>query len=141
MAGRQSFMDANQGEIAMTVNIFKHETDVQQFAAGQTIFTPGDPGDMMFAVKSGEVDILINDVLVETVGEGGIFGEMALVDHLPRSGRSVARTDCELIRIDEDRFMKLVKFNPFFALEVLKVTTARLRRMDQLLGNAGSAPA
>lgn len=122
----------------MAVNIFKHEADVVTYTTGQTIFTKGDPGDLMYAVKRGEVDIYINDVLVETVGEGGIFGEMALVEHQPRSGRSVARTDCELIRVDENRFMNLVKFNPFFALEVLKVTTARLRRMDNLLKSGGA---
>src|SRR5690242_2730200 len=100
----------------MTVNIFKNEPDVVQYKAGDTIFTKGDPGDTMFAVKSGEVDILINDVLVETVGEGGIFGEMSLIERQPRSGRSIARTDCELVRVDENRFMHLVKYNPFFAL-------------------------
>jgi len=117
----------------MAPNIFKNESDVVGFKQGDSIFGPGDPGELMFAVKSGEVDILIHDIHVETVSEGGIFGEMGLIEHKTRSGRAVARTDCELVRVDEDRFMTLVKYNPFFALEVLKVTTARLRRMDDRL--------
>jgi len=125
----------------MTVNIFKHETDVVDFKQGDVIFGAGDSGEIMYAVKSGEVDILIHDVLVETVSEGGIFGEMGLIEHKARTGKAIARTDCALVRVDENRFMQLVKFNPFFALEVLKVTTARLRRMDDLLKNAGSAAA
>jgi CRP-like cAMP-binding protein len=111
------------------MNIFKDEQDTVTFSAGDTIFSAGDPGDVMFAVKSGTVEIFFNDALLETIGEGGIFGEMALIDRSARSANAVAKTDCELIRIDEDRFDLLVKFNPYFALEVLRVTVRRLRRM------------
>ena len=112
-----------------SMNIFKNEQDTVTYSAGEKIFSVGDPGDVMYAIKSGAVDIFFNEELLETVGEGGIFGEMALVDKNVRSANAIARTACELVRIDEDRFDLLVKFNPYFALEVLRVTVRRLRRM------------
>lgn len=54
-----------------TINTFRHETDVVTFAAGQTLFSEGDPGDVMYVVQEGEVDIVIQSRLVETVGPGG----------------------------------------------------------------------
>jgi CRP-like cAMP-binding protein len=111
------------------MNIFKSEQDTVTYSAGETIFSVGDPGDVMFAIKSGTVDIFFDEALLETVKEGGIFGEMALVDRSVRSANAIAKTDCELVQINEDRFDLLVKFNPYFALEVLRVTVRRLRRM------------
>jgi CRP-like cAMP-binding protein len=110
------------------MNIFKNEEDTISFSEGETIFNEGDPGDVMFAVKSGSVDIFFGERLLETITEGGIFGEMALVDHEPRSAKAVARTDVELVRIDENRFNGIVQYNSFFALNVLRVAVKRLRR-------------
>jgi CRP/FNR family cyclic AMP-dependent transcriptional regulator len=112
-----------------SINIFRNEEDTVTYSAGDTIFSVGDPGEVMFAVKSGAVEIFFNEQLLETVREGGIFGEMALFDHEVRSATAIAKTDCELVRVDEDRFDLLVKFNPYFALEVLRITVRRLRRM------------
>lgn len=114
----------------MSVNIFKNESDVVSFSAGQQIFGIGEPGEEMFAVKSGEVEIRIGDHIMETISAGGIFGEMALVDKAPRSATATAISDCELVRIDEHRFQTVVKYNPLFALQVLKVSVERLRRMN-----------
>ena len=112
-----------------TLDLLKNETDTVLYEAGQQIFSTGDAGDVMYAVIFGEVEIIADDEVLETVEPGGVFGEMALVDQEPRSASAVAKTDCELVRIDENRFNLLVKFNPFFALEVLRVTVQRLRRL------------
>jgi CRP-like cAMP-binding protein len=63
--------------------------------------------------------------------KGGIFGEMSLIDDKPRSATARARTDCELVPIDEGRFLELVHQKPGFALEVMKVMAERLRSMDE----------
>ncbi len=52
----------------------------------------------MYVVQEGEVDIVIRDQVVETVGPGGILGELALIDQGPRSASARARTDCKLVR-------------------------------------------
>ncbi len=111
-----------------TVEIFKFEKNVATFDAGQTIFNAGDEGHCMYVVQAGEVDVFVNGQLIETVGPGGIFGEMALIDKSPRSATLVARTDCRLVPIDEARFMQHVHRTPFFALQVMRIMTARLRR-------------
>lgn len=116
-----------------TVNTFKHETDVVTFAAAQTIFEAGSPGDVMYIVQEGQVDIMIHGHLVETVEPGGIVGEMGLIDSTARSGSAIARTDCKLVALDETRFKVYVHNTPFFAIQVMRILVDRLRRMDQLV--------
>lgn len=110
-----------------TINLFQNEKDTVTFKAGETIFEKGAEGDAMYAVKSGVVETVLDGQVLSTIEIGGIFGEMALVDHSPRSASAVAKTDCELVRIDEDRFQILMKSNPFFGLYVLRITVERLR--------------
>jgi CRP-like cAMP-binding protein len=97
---------------------------------GQVIFSAGDAGREMFIVRTGSVDLRIGDTLLETVGQGGIFGEMALVDPAPRSATAVAGPDCTLVLLDVHSFNDLVRRVPGLALEVMKVMAGRLRRTN-----------
>jgi CRP-like cAMP-binding protein len=111
--------------------IFTNEPDVRTFTAGQTIFAEGDPGDgHMFAVLDGEVDIIRSNKPLATVASGGVFGEMALIDHEPRSAGAVARTDCRVAAITDQRFMRLVSQNPHFALDMMRLLTERIRHNE-----------
>jgi CRP-like cAMP-binding protein len=101
------------------------------YSAGQTIFSQGDPGNQMFIVLDGTVDIVIRGKSIATLDSGNIFGEMALIDKNPRSATALAKTDVRLAAIDEERFMELVKENPRFALRIMSILAARLRRMDE----------
>ncbi|MCA9943695.1 MAG: cyclic nucleotide-binding domain-containing protein [Anaerolineales bacterium] len=113
-----------------TINIFKHETNVQYFSAGETIFAQGEMPTLMYVVQDGEVDILLNGQVVETAAPGGILGEMALVDDSPRSATAVAKTDCRLVPLDEKSFLDHIHRTPFFALQVMRILTDRLRNMN-----------
>jgi len=113
-----------------TIGLFKNATSFEVFAPGQTVFQDGDPARVMYVVKEGEVDILIGGKLVETVGPGGLLGEVALIDAHPRSGTAVARTECQLVPIDERRFTFLIQQTPQFALQVMRIMAERLRRAD-----------
>jgi CRP-like cAMP-binding protein len=104
----------------------------EYFAAGQTIFTQGEHGHVMYVILEGEVDIIYLDTVLETVGPGGIIGEMALIDHSPRTASAIARTDCRLLPVNEKRFYYKVQAAPDFALNVMKTMAERLRRMDRL---------
>jgi CRP/FNR family transcriptional regulator, cyclic AMP receptor protein len=117
----------------MKIQLFDKDQQAQLFPAGQTVFRDGDPGDHMFAVIEGAVDIIVRDKTVETVGPGGVFGEMALVEERPRSAAAVVKSDSRLVAIDRKRFMFLVQQNPFFALQLMTIMAARLRRMDEQL--------
>jgi CRP/FNR family cyclic AMP-dependent transcriptional regulator len=112
------------------VSVFRFADDFEAFSAGQHIFTAGQPGDVMYVVKEGEVDVVIKGKVVDTVGPGGLLGEMALIDKRPRSATAVAKTDCKLVSVDEQRFQRLVQQTPHFAIQVMKVMAQRLRQMD-----------
>jgi CRP-like cAMP-binding protein len=108
--------------------LFRHATDSVSFAPGEVIFEVGTPGDCMYVVIEGEVGIVSGGRTIETTGPGGILGEMSLIDRSPRSATAIAHTACRLVPIDEKRFQFLVGQTPFFALQVMRVMCARLRR-------------
>jgi len=112
---------------------FAHDGKNEHVPAGQYFFRSGEQGDEMFVVTSGEVEIIVGDTLVETVHPGGMFGEMALIDHRERSADVIAKTDADVVVIDTERFRALVASDPSFALEVMKIMVDRLRRLDALL--------
>lgn len=114
----------------VTIELFRNASDAELYTTGQVIFSAGDLGKLMYVVKEGEVNILVKDMVVETVGPGGILGEMALIDAQARSATAVAKTDCQLVPIDEKRFLFLVQQTPFFSLHVMRVLAHRLRQMD-----------
>lgn len=97
---------------------------------GQVIFSAGDTGREMFIVRTGSVDLRIGETVLETVEQGGIFGELALVDPAPRSATAVAGPDCTLVLVDAQAFGDLVRRVPGLALEVMKVMARRLRRVN-----------
>ncbi len=102
------------------------------FNSGRGIFQEGEPGHKMYVVKDGVVELCVHGKLVLTVRKGGIIGEMALIDNKPRSASARAKTDCELLPIDNARFISLVRQKPSFAIEVMKVLAERLRIMDEM---------
>jgi CRP-like cAMP-binding protein len=113
-----------------TLDLFRNARDFESYPAGHVVFRAGDPGDIMYVIKEGEIEIIINDKVVETVGPGGIVGEMALIDTRPRSATVVAKTDCQLVPINEKRFTFLIQQTPYFSLQVMRVLVERIRRMD-----------
>ena len=115
-------------------NLFSNATDFKTFPAGETIFKEGQPGDMMYIVIEGEVDVLVHGKVVYSIGgPGGVLGEMALIDTQPRSATAVARTACKLVPIDQKRFTFLIQQTPYFAVEVMRTMAERLRRMNATL--------
>ena len=117
-------------------NVFEKQTPPVTYAAGSIIYKEGQTRDSMYIVKKGAVDLLVRGERVETVAEGGFFGEIAMVDHSPRSATAVAKTDCSLIAINEKQFLFNVQEAPFFALIVMRTLTARLRKRSMVLAPA-----
>ncbi len=112
-----------------TFSIFNNEPDVRTFSAGQVIFGEGQAGDgLMYAVLEGEVEIVRQERVLDTVKPGGVFGEMALLDQLPRSASAIARTECRVAAITEQRFTRVISQNPHFALNLMRLLTERVRR-------------
>lgn len=106
---------------------------------GQTIFSTGDHGHVMYVVMTGVVDIFVGDEKVERAEVGSLLGEMALISDEPRTATAIAVTDCDLVTIDTQQFYSLVQQAPPFATKVMKVMADRLRRMNQRMLNAAAA--
>jgi CRP-like cAMP-binding protein len=112
-----------------TINISKNAETAERYAAGDVIFTAGDPGDRFYVVREGTVTLSTADGRkLEDLGPGGIFGELGVLERAPRSATATAATDCDLVPLDERRFVFHVSQTPFFALTVMRVLADRLRR-------------
>jgi CRP/FNR family transcriptional regulator, cyclic AMP receptor protein len=108
--------------------MFRNDAEAQNVAPGEDIFRAGDPADCFYVVRSGSVLIHDGARELETLGEGGIFGELALVDGQPRSASATAVGETTVVPIDERRFQRLVQQTPYFAQAVMRVMAERLRR-------------
>jgi CRP-like cAMP-binding protein len=73
------------------------------------------------------VAISIRGAVVERVGPGGVFGEMALIDQSPRSANAAAETDCTLLAINRNVFLSMVKSDPTFGISLLSSMAERVR--------------
>ncbi len=113
----------------MKIHLFDNTTDYTVMPAGRVIFNSGDPGDCMYVVIGGEVDITVNGRVIETVGPGGIFGEMALVEDQPRTATAIVKSESKLVAVNRNRFLFMVQQTPFFSLQLLTIVTDRLRRL------------
>jgi CRP/FNR family transcriptional regulator, cyclic AMP receptor protein len=119
-------------------NLIEQEPKVEvTVPAGARIFREGDRGAVMFGVISGEVDIFVGNVVLEIVGPGMVFGEMALIDDDVRSASASARTECRLVQIDLAAFDALTMSNPGFARQLMKIMAGRLRRMNSRMMEIG----
>ena len=108
--------------------LLRRSVPVRQVDAGEKIFLEHETGNEMFVVVSGRIDVLTFGRVLEQVGPGGIFGEMALIDEGPRSAAALAAEPSEVVVIDRDLFAVLVREEPGFALTVMRTLAARLRR-------------
>jgi CRP-like cAMP-binding protein len=111
-------------------DFLRQETKFETFPAGTSVFQEGDTGEVMYFIQQGQVDILYRDTVINTHESGEIFGEMALIDGKgkARSASAIAKTDCQLVSIDEKQFLFLVGQHPSFALGTLRVLADRLRK-------------
>jgi CRP-like cAMP-binding protein len=113
-----------------TLELFRNDPSQVQYKSGDVIFSAGDPGDRMYVVKQGEVEIVAGGKLVDTATAGEIFGEMALIDSSARSATARAKSDCSLIPVDQNRFTFLIQQTPFFSIYVMRVLADRIRRVN-----------
>ena len=117
-----------------TVKILQNNSHVKSFRAGEIIFHQGTEGNIMYGIINGEVEMLVNDKVVETIREGDVFGQGALLhsDHL-RTSTARAKTNCEIACLDQQHFLFAVQETPMFALEVMRSYSDRLRHLKLLI--------
>jgi CRP/FNR family transcriptional regulator, cyclic AMP receptor protein len=101
--------------------------------AGGTVFIQGDPGDCMYIVQSGTIDMVIGDTVIETIGANEALGFMSMIDEMPRSSTARAREACELSLIDVRTFRFMVDEVPNFAGYIMGVLARRIRGMSKAI--------
>lgn len=112
----------------------------REFRQGDSIFHQGDPGEVMYLVESGQVRVFFlgdegQEVTVIICGAGDIFGEMALIDDLPRSASAAALEDTVAYALSRDNFRKHMRHTAQLALNFMKALSLRVRYTSQLVGN------
>ncbi len=115
------------------------------FSAGDIVFSEGQDGAEMYIIQSGEVEILKQtdgeQVRLALLEEGDFFGEMAILEDLPRTASARAATDCALVRIDRGTFDQLVRHDPEIAVRMLRKLSFRLRQAGpSLIDSAAEGP-
>jgi|ERR1700728_2209660 len=110
--------------------LFNNAQRTVNVPANTTVFKEGDPGDEMYGIVEGQIQLRIADRIIRTLGVDDVFGEMALVDSTARSATAVATTDTVLAVIDRHRFLFLVQETPMFALQVMSALADRSRDRD-----------
>lgn len=114
-------------------DLFRHDPNLAEFAAGQTLCREDEVGTAMYVVLAGHARVTSGDLLLEEVGVGDIVGELGVLDAMPRVATVTATTDCTVVVIDPQRFRFLVEARPDFAREVMQVMARRLRQCDTRL--------
>jgi CRP/FNR family transcriptional regulator, cyclic AMP receptor protein len=103
------------------------EQGTVRYDRGKVIMVQGQAGAFMYVVLEGRVAITLRGTVVERVGPGGVFGEMALVDQGARTANANAEADCVLLAINRQIFLNLVKADPTFGVSLLTAIAERVR--------------
>jgi uncharacterized membrane protein len=119
------------------------ELDVVRYKAGDMVFSYGDPGDSLYVIRTGEVEVFFKDdtgerIVLETAREGDFFGELSLLDNGPRTASVVVTRDVEALRVDRSDLDHLLRMHPEAALDLLTAMGKRMRVTAELLRHTAS---
>src|SRR4051794_32033631 len=111
--------------------------DLVKLEPNQTLFRTGDPGESLYLVRGGEIELFINDnagqkIVLDTARTGDFFGEIALLDAAPRTATAKALTDSELLELDRGDLLLLFQKKPDAALHMLAAMGRMTRKADEL---------
>ena len=112
--------------------------DRRELTAGTTLFQAGEPGESLFVVSRGEVELFIKDtagqkIVLTVARDGEIFGELALLDRGARTATALALVDTELLELDRDDLLLLFQKTPEAAVRLLAAVGHMTRKADELL--------
>ncbi len=111
------------------------------FGPGDVIFNEGDPGEVLFVIQSGEVEIsrhgLSGRRAVARLVAGEFFGEMSVVVGEARTARAVAVTECRLLELDAETLEAMCVERPEIAIRIIRRLTDRLVESERRLAVLG----
>jgi CRP/FNR family cyclic AMP-dependent transcriptional regulator len=110
----------------------EHEKD---YPAGHVVFEQDEPGHRMYIIKRGQIRIYrtvgTEELLLALLGPGEFFGEMALLEGLPRSASARCEKTCLLVEVDGPTFGRMIEDNAEIAVRLLCKLAGRVRELDQ----------
>ena len=107
----------------------------RRFRRGEVVFHVDDPGDALFVVTGGEIKIVLpsdesaEPVVLTTIGAGGFFGELALLDGGARSATAIAIRPAEVLVLRRERFDRLVEAEPVLRQAMFAALAGEIRRL------------
>jgi CRP/FNR family cyclic AMP-dependent transcriptional regulator len=109
---------------------------INTYAKGEVVFQEGEKGDSLYIVLKGQVKVCLYDedgreYILAAIGRDGFFGELALIDELPRSANVITLENSELLIIRRHEFTRLLMENPTITIAIVKVLSRRLREADE----------
>ncbi len=109
---------------------------INTYAKGEVVFQEGEKGDSLYIILKGQVKVCLYDedgreYILAAIGKDGFFGELALIDELPRSANAITLENSELLIIRRHDFTRLLMENPMITIAILKVLSRRLRETDE----------
>ncbi len=112
--------------------------NTKHFDKGDTVFSYGDAGDALYLVRTGRVEVFVENTEGEKIilaenEAGELFREISLLDGGSRTATVVAVEDTEVLTLDRENLLKFITQHPHAALDLLTVMGRRLRATDELL--------
>lgn len=130
------FADITDAELTELVKDFVH----RHFRDGESIFEQGDPGEVIYLIESGQVRIFMHGAAGQELsmivhGAGDMFGEMSVIDGLPRSASARAMEDTVVFALSRDNFRKHLRRSSQLAMNFMKALSLRVRYSSEMVGN------
>jgi CRP/FNR family cyclic AMP-dependent transcriptional regulator len=129
------FGGLDRGELQQFAELSREKT----FPKGSVILFENDPGDSLYVIRSGRCKVVLigedgREVILGVLGESDHFGELSLIDELPRSAHVIAMDDSTLIVLRREDFRRRIEASPAVAWALLVEMSRRLRRADEMIG-------
>ncbi len=128
------FSELDATSLQQIVQVMKKRT----FRAGEVIFHREDEGKVLFVIRDGRVRIRLTsaegqEVALAVFGPGDSFGEMAILDGMPRSADAIALDKVEVWSLTREDFISVVRSHPDISVEVMKTLSKRIRQANQMV--------
>lgn len=129
------FGGLDRGELQQFAELAREKS----FPKGSVILFENDPGDSLYVIRGGRVKVVLigedgREVILGVLSEGEHFGELSLIDEMPRSAHVIAMEDASLIVLRREDFRRRIDSSPAVAWSLLVELSRRLRRADEMIG-------
>ena len=105
------------------------------FSPGSTIFVKGDPGDCLYIIQSGMVEILVDDNVVELCGPNEALGFMSMIDDAPRASTARVKDAAEVSVLDKRKFRFMIDEIPNFSFYIMGAMARRIRGLGKTISD------